>query len=136
MDRRWFNAAWAFALVVVAGCSQERHPQALVTGMKQVSMLEGSVVRYLAQPVSRGMTVRFGVEETALTITGDGWLVWVDEQPDTQWPHAAMLVWVPADPVLAPRALRKGRLSDNGRVFLKDGRELPRRKWNYLAPGA
>jgi hypothetical protein len=134
MSGRCLGMVLALVVAVGAGCSGgDRHPQALVEGIRQIPMLKGSAVRYLSRPVSAGMTVRFGVEESASAITGDGWLVWVDEQPDTLWPHAAILVWVPADPGLMPRMLRKGRLHDNARVFLADGREWPRRTWNHYA---
>lgn len=90
-----YMAAIALAFAA-AGCQTEDKPDVVSKALKQITVPKGSVVQYAEVP--RGTTFipgqGMGITSTR-SFPDDGYLLFIDEQPEYDWAHGFRLVFVP-----------------------------------------
>ncbi len=124
----------AAGVMVLAGCADmDDVPRVVRDAMKNVSYAEGSVISFMQKPVEKGFLLSFhGAEGGPITIPGEGYLVWIDENNGVRWPHRAKMVWVPKDPDQVQRILKQGTLPSTFRITKADDTPIGRMTWSTL----
>lgn len=83
-------------LSLASGCQKDDMAGAVREGIKQIEIPKGSVVQYAEVP--RGTAFLPGKALTTAkptTFPTDGYILFIDEQPNYNWQHSFQLVFVP-----------------------------------------
>jgi hypothetical protein len=108
-------------VAIAAGCQTNEETEALYEGIRRIDIPRGSVVSYA--PVSSGtqfMPSRHMGGANAVSLRGEGYVLFVDEMPKYNWAHSFRVVFLPKGTV-EPEVLFRGSAIPDFRFQSPDG---------------
>jgi hypothetical protein len=120
--------ATAMCLLALS-CSREKSgsgpAEVVKSGLKGISYREGSRITFLTTQVQPGTCVGLDAASgDAPRVESVGYLVFIDEQPDYDWSHAAQMVFVPASHPADAVVLHAGEMIPSFKVVDEQGHTM------------